>query len=169
MFQAWIALFGSKVSVLLTKPPLPASATLKECRRVNTMKLSAKQLSLFPQSVGPAIGIPWLLFKNTVDTQPRLSFHHQQAAFLRSFECTERLSINETNDQILDLLLTSVTVELPILATLLTFSPSASLLSMFISDSLTIEQLACVSWMLRQPPWLLIKRLCSAYSESREY
>ena len=92
MIEELVALLGSKVSVLLTKQSLPASATLKECRRVNTMKLLAKQLSLFPQSVGHAIGIPWFLFKNTIDTQPRLSFHRQQGAFLHSFERTERLS-----------------------------------------------------------------------------
>ena len=113
------------------------------------MKLSAKQLSLFPQSVGPAISIPWVLFKSTIDIQPRLSFHCQQGAFLRSFERTERLSIDEMKARTLDLFFyTSVIVKLPIpslLATLLIFSPSASLSSMFISDFLTIEQLACVT------------------------
>ena len=89
---------------------------------------------------------------------------------LCSFEHTERLSIDETNDRILDsFFFRLVTIELPIpnsLATLVPFSPTHWVCS---TCFLAIEQLACVAYTLRQPFLLLSMHVWNTHGESREY
>ena len=135
---------------MLTKSPLPASASLKRWWRIVTINLLVRAFFL---KIGPVIGISWLLFW-MYHKYTALSTFSSSARYiiLGSFKHTESLSIDETNDQILaSFFFRSVTVELPIpnlLAILVAFALVCS--TCFLAIEFT-----CVSYMLRQPFILL--------------